>query len=155
MIHYLVVFLISMVPLIELRGAIPYGFGFGLDPIFTYALAILGNCLPVPFILFFIKRILSRMQGSRVAFFRKVATFVVEKGQKNFHKVQKYATFGLFAFVAIPLPGTGAWTGALIASLLDMKKRYAFPSIFLGVLTAGIIMALISGGVLAGLEWLL
>lgn len=155
MIHYLVVFVISMVPLIELRGAIPYGLALGLDPFLTYALAIVGNCLPVPFILFFIRKILAWMQASRVAFFRKVATFVVEKGQRGFHKVQKYAVFGLFLFVAIPLPGTGAWTGSLIAALLDMKKRYAFPSVFLGVLCAGILMSLITGGVLAGLDFLL
>ena len=155
MIHYLVVFLISMVPLIELRGAIPYGLAVGLDPFLTYALAIVGNCLPVPFILFFIRKILSWMQASRVRFFNRVTTFVIEKGQRGFRKVQKYAVFGLYLFVAIPLPGTGAWTGALIAALLDMKKRYAFPSIFLGVLTAGVVMSLITGGVLAGLSFLL
>lgn len=153
--HYLVVFVISMVPLIELRGAIPYGLALGLDPFLTYALAIVGNCLPVPFILFFIRKILAWMQASRVSFFRKVATFVVEKGQRGFHKVQKYAVFGLFLFVAVPLPGTGAWTGSLIAALLDMRKRYAFPSVFLGVLCAGILMSLITGGVLAGLDFLL
>lgn len=152
---YLVVFLISMIPLIELRGAIPYGLAIGLEPVLTYALAILGNCLPVPFILFFIKRILAAMQASRIRFFRRVATFVIEKGQRGFRKVQKYAVFGLYLFVAIPLPGTGAWTGALIAALLDMRKRYAFPSIFLGVITAGVVMSLITGGVLAGLQFLL
>lgn len=159
MIHYLIVFLISMVPLIELRVAIPYGLAlaeqFALSPLLIYAVAIVGNCLPVPFILLFIRKILAWMQASRVAFFHKVATFVIEKGHRGFEKVQRYATFGLFVFVAIPLPGTGAWTGALIAALLDMKKRYAFLSIALGVLTAGIIMSLITGGVLAGLSFLL
>ena len=159
MIHYLIVFLISMVPLIELRAAIPYGLAlaeqFALSPLLIYVVAIIGNCLPVPFILFFIRKILAWMQASRVAFFRKVATFVVEKGERGFARVQKYATVGLFLFVAIPLPGTGAWTGSLIAALLDMKKRYAFLSIALGVITAGIIMSLITGGVLAGLDWIL
>ena len=159
MIHYLIVFLISMVPLIELRVAIPYGLAlaeqFALSPLLICAVAIVGNCLPVPFILLFIRKILAWMQASRVAFFHKVATFVIEKGHRGFEKVQRYATFGLFVFVAIPLPGTGAWTGALIAALLDMKKRYAFLSIALGVLTAGIIMSLITGGVLAGLSFLL
>lgn len=159
MIHYLIVFLISMVPLIELRAAIPYGLTlaeqFALSPLLIYVVAIIGNCLPVPFILFFIRKILAWMQASRVAFFRKVATFVVEKGERGFARVQKYATVGLFLFVAIPLPGTGAWTGSLIAALLDMKKRYAFLSIALGVITAGVIMSLITGGVLAGLGWLL
>ena len=155
LIHYIVVFLISMVPLIELRAAIPYGLALGLDPFLTYALAIVGNCLPVPFILLFIRKILAWMQGCSVRFFQRVAGYVIEKGEKNFHKVQKYAVFGLFLFVAIPLPGTGAWTGSLIAALLSMKKRYAFPSIALGVLAAGVIMSLITGGVLAGLSWLL
>ena len=153
--HYLVLFLISMLPLVELRGAIPYGLSLGLEPLSTYLIAILGNCLPVPFILFFIKKILAFMQTSRVAFFRRVSGFVTEKAQKSFHKVQKYAVFGLYLFVAVPLPGTGAWTGALIAALLDMKKSYAFLSIFLGVITAGVLMSLITGGVLAGLDFLL
>ena len=155
MIHYLIVFLVSMVPLIELRGAIPYGLSFGLDPLLTYAIAIVGNCLPVPLILFFVKRVLLFMQGCRVRFFNRVANFVIEKAQKGLRKVQKYAVLGLYLFVAIPLPGTGAWTGALIAAMFDMKKRYAFLSIFLGVLTAGIVMSLIMGGILGGLSFLL
>ena len=159
MIHYLVVFLISMVPLIELRGAIPYGLAlaeqFALSPLLIYAVAIVGNCIPVPFIIFFIRKILSWMQTSRVAFFRRVADFVVRKAERGHGKMQKYASLGLFLFVAIPLPGTGAWTGALIAAMFRMRKRYAFPSIFLGVLTAGVIMSLITGGVLGGLSFLL
>lgn len=155
MVHYLIVFLISMVPLIELRGAIPYGLGFGLAPLPTYALAIVGNCLPVPIILFFVKRVLFWMQGCSVELFRRVADFVIRKAQKNRDRVEKYAALGLFLFVAIPLPGTGAWTGSLVAAMFDMKKRYAFLSIFLGVLTAGIIMSLITGGILAGLDFML
>ena len=152
---YLYTFALSMVPIIELRGAIPLGAALGL-PIYTnYLVSVLGNFLPVPFILLFIRKILAWMQASRVEFFRKVATFVVEKGQRGFARVQKYATVGLFLFVAIPLPGTGAWTGSLIAALLDMKKSRALLSIVLGVLTAGIIMSLITGGVLAGLDWLI
>ena len=150
--HYLITFLISMVPLIELRGAIPYGLALELDPLFTYALAILGNCLPVPFILFFIKRILGWMQASRVRLFNRVATWVIEKGQRGFHKVQRYAVFGLFLFVAIPLPGTGAWTGALAAALLNMRMKYALPSIVAGVAIAGVIMTLASYGVVAAFE---
>ena len=159
MIHYLIVFLISMVPLIELRGAIPYGLAlaeqFALSPLLIYTVSIIGNCLPVPFILLFIRKILAWMQASRVEFFRKTADYVTEKGKKGFARVQKYATVGLFLFVAVPLPGTGAWTGSLIAALLDMKKSRAFLSIALGVLTAGVIMSLITGGILAGLGWLL
>ena len=159
MIHYLIVFLISMVPLIELRGAIPYGLAlagqFGLNPYMIYAIAIIGNCIPVPFILFFIKRILTWMQSCRVGLFNRVSNWVIGKAQKNSVKVQRFAVVGLFLFVAIPLPGTGAWTGSLVAAMLDIKKRYAFPSIFLGVLTAGILMSLITGGILAGLEFML
>ena len=158
-IHYLIVFLISMVPLIELRGAIPYGLAlatqFGLDPVAIYVISIIGNCIPVPFILFFIKRILTWMQRCRIRLFNRVSNWVVNKAQKNSVKVQKYAVLGLFLFVAIPLPGTGAWTGALVAEMFDMKKRYAFPSIFLGVITAGILMSLITGGILAGLGFML
>ena len=145
---YLIVFLISMVPLIELRGAIPYGLAVGLDPFLTYALAIVGNCLPVPFILFFIRKILSWMQASRVRFFNRVATFVIEKGQRGFRKVQKYAVFGLYLFVAIPLPGTGAWTGSLIASLLNIPFKKSFPAVVLGVLVAAVIMSAVSYGLL-------
>ena len=158
MIHYLIVFLISMVPLIEMRLAIPYGLAlaeeFALSPILIYVISIVGNCLPVPFILFFVHKILAWMQTSRVAMFRKIAGFLFEKGHKGLAKVEKYADFGLYLFVAIPLPGTGAWSGALIAALLDMKKRYAFLSIALGVVTAGFIIWLLTHGVLAGLDFL-
>lgn len=159
MIHYLIVFLISMVPLIEMRVAIPYGLAlaeeFALSSILIYVIAIIGNCIPVPFILFFVHKILAWMEKSRVALFRKIASFIIEKGHKGLAKVQKYANLGLYLFVAIPLPGTGAWSGALIAALLDMKKRYAFLSIALGVITAGLIIWLLTHGVLAGLEFFL
>ena len=147
--------ILAMMPVVELRAALPWAIARGLDPWLSYVLCVLFNMVPVPFILLFIRKILAWMQASRVEFFRKVATFVVEKGQRGFARVQKYATVGLFLFVAIPLPGTGAWTGSLIAALLDMKKSRALLSIVLGVLTAGIIMSLITGGVLAGLDWLI
>ena len=156
MIHYLIIFLISMVPLIELRLAIPYGLAlaeqFALSPLLVYVIAIVGNCIPVPFILFFVHKVLVWMQNSRVTLFRKVAGFIFEKGHRGLAKVEKYADLGLYLFVAIPLPGTGAWSGALIAALLDMKKRYAFLSIMLGVITAGLIIFLLTNGVLAGID---
>ena len=159
MIHYLIVFLISMVPLIELRAAIPYGLAlaeqFALSPLLIYIVAIIGNCLPVPFILFFIRKILAWMQTSRVGFFRKVATFVVEKGERGFARVQKYATVGLFLFVAIPLPGTGAWTGSLVASMINMPFKKSMLSVFAGVLAAGIIVSAICYGAIDGLAWLI
>ena len=177
MVHYLIVFLISMVPLIELRAAIPYGLAlaeqFSLSPVMIYAVSIVGNCLPVPFILFFIRAILSYMQRSRFKLFRRVSGWVLRRGERGTKKLTKEGeavpegeaprprrgavalAFALYLFVAIPLPGTGAWSGSLIAALLDMKKCYSIPAVFLGVLSAGVIMSLITGGVLTGLEFLL
>lgn len=133
-----------MVPIIELRGAIPVGIAMGLNPVLTFLLSILGNLLPVPFILLFIRMILDWMKDSR--FFwgipAKVANWLFAKADKHRGAIEKYATFGLFLFVAIPLPGTGAWTGALVAALFGMSFKKAILSITCGVLTAGIIMTL-------------
>ena len=155
LVKYLIVFFVSMVPLIELRGAVPIGTGLGLPWHFTLMVAIIGNCLPIPFILIFVKKVLTWMRGCRIKLFSKVSNFMFEKAEKNRGKIDKYATWGLFLFVAIPLPGTGAWTGALVASLFDMDKKKASLSIFSGVVTAGIIMTLISQGVLGFLSFLL
>ena len=140
--HCLIVFLVSMVPIIELRGAIPYGVGFGLPLWLTYIVAIVGNMLPVPLIYFFARRILEWGQDKPVI--GKFFTFCLEKGKKGGEKLQAKAGRGLFwallLFVGIPLPGTGAWTGSLAAAFLDMRLRKAFPAVLLGVLTAGCIM---------------
>ena len=136
--RYVLVFLVSMVPIIELRGAVPIGIGWGLDPIPTYLVSIVGNILPVPFILLFIRAVLRFMH--RIKKLAPIAEWVERKADKHQEKVTKYATFGLFLFVAIPLPGTGAWTGALIAALINMRFGRAILSISLGVLTAGLIM---------------
>ncbi len=137
---YLILFFVSMVPLIELRGAVPIGTGMGLPWHLTLIVSIIGNCVPIPFILFFVKAILKWMRSCRVELFRKISGWLYNKAEKNRPKIEKYAAWGLFLFVAIPLPGTGAWTGALVASVFDMKKRAACLSIFAGVLTAGFIM---------------
>ncbi|MBE6612415.1 MAG: small multidrug export protein [Ruminococcaceae bacterium] len=129
-----------MVPLIELRGAVPIGTGMGLPWHWTLSISIIGNCIPIPFILLFVKAILKWMRGCSIAIFKKVSTWLYEKAEKNRPKIEKYAAWGLFVFVAIPLPGTGAWTGALVASVFDMKKLPASISIFGGVVTAGLIM---------------
>ena len=150
--NYLWVFFISMVPIIELRGAIPVGATLGLPWVSNLILCIVGNMLPVPFILLFIRHILSWMKKTRL---HRIAEWVEEKGKKNFGKVMKYASVGLFLFVAIPLPGTGAWTGALVASMLDMRMKYALPSIFLGVVCAGVIMSLASYGFVSFLGFLM
>ena len=155
LVKYLIVFLVSMVPLIELRGAVPIGTGMGLPWHFTLIIAIVGNCIPIPIILFFVKKVLTWMRGCKVKLFSKVSNFMFEKAGKNRGKIDKYASWGLFLFVAIPIPGTGAWTGALVASLFDMDKKKASLSIFGGVITAGFIMTLISQGVLGFLSFLL
>lgn len=134
------VFLISMVPLIELRGAVPVGIGLGLDWQTTLIVAIIGNCLPIPIILLFVKAVLKWMRGCKIKLFSKISNGMFDKAEKNRSKIEKYAAWGLFLFVAIPLPGTGAWTGALVASIFDMNKWKAMLSIFAGVITAGFIM---------------
>lgn len=129
-----------MVPLIELRGAVPVGEMIGLPAHWTLIVAIIGNCVPIPFILLFVKAVLTWMRGCKIGIFNKVSNWLYKKADKNRPKIEKYATWGLFLFVAIPLPGTGAWTGALVASLFDMNKTKASISIFGGVVGAGLIM---------------
>lgn len=151
--NHLWVFFISMLPIIELRGGIPTGALLGLPLWSNYLVSIIGNFLPVPFILLFIRKILAWMKTTkRLA---KIALWLEEKAQKKSDQVMRYASLGLFLFVAIPLPGTGAWTGALIASLLDMRMKYALPAIFLGVLAAGAIMSLASYGIVGIFEFFL
>ncbi len=144
--NYVIVFLISMIPLIELRGAIPISQGYGLDFYISYAVCVLGNMLPVPFIYLFARRILEWGKDKR--FIGKFFTFCLEKGQNGGEKLQKTAGKGLFLalllFVGIPLPGTGAWTGTLAASLLNMKFKDTVISVMLGVILAGIIMMSLS-----------
>lgn len=153
LLRHLYVFALSMVPVIELRGAIPLGAALGL-PIYTnYLVSVVGNFLPVPFILLFIRHVLGWMKTTK--HFSKIALWLEEKAEKHSDKVLRYATFGLFLFVAIPLPGTGAWTGALVAALLRMPMKYAIPSILLGVMAAGVIMALASYGVVGMFQFFL
>lgn len=149
----LYVFLCSMVPILELRGAIPLGVGLDLPFYINYVICVIGNMIPVPFILLFIRNILHWMQ--KIPKLNKIAAWIENKAEKNKAKVLRYATFGLYVFVALPLPGTGAWTGALVAAMLDMRMKKALPAIFLGVMTAGVIMSLASYGVLGFLEFLL
>lgn len=139
-IKYLIVFFVSFVPLIELRGAVPIGTGLGLPWHTTLIVSIIGNCIPIPFILMFVKAILKWMRGCKIRLFNRISNWLHEKAEKNRVKIDKYAAWGLFIFVAIPLPGTGAWTGALVASLFDMPKGKAMLSIFAGVVSAGLIM---------------
>ena len=147
------VFFISMVPLIELRGAVPIGlssvFGEALPILPLYILCILGNMLPVPVIFFFARKVL--IWGADKKVIGKFFTFCLEKGEKGGKKLQEKAGRGLywalFLFVGIPLPGTGAWTGTLAASFLDMDFKKSIIAIIAGVILAGIIMGLASAGV--------
>lgn len=140
--------LVSMVPIIELRGGVPFGTALGLAPGQALFAAIIGNMLPIPFIIVYIRRIFYRMRRKSARLNR-----LVDKLEKKAHlkgqKVTKYKYIGLWLFVAIPLPGTGAWTGALAAAFLDMPLRKALPSIFLGVITAGLIMTFATGVVVS------
>jgi uncharacterized membrane protein len=150
---YLIVFLVSMVPLIELRGAIPYAVGFNLPLIPSYIVAIIGNMLPVPFIFLFARRIL--VWGSDKKYIGKFFTWCLKKGDNGGKKLESAAGKGLycalFLFVGIPLPGTGAWTGTLAASLLDMDFKKSVLSIMGGVILAGLIMGIISLGLFKGI----
>ena len=150
--NYLWVFFLSMVPVLELRAAIPVGATLGLEWVANYLICVIGNMIPVPFILLFIRHVLEWMK--KVPHLNKIAIWVENKAQKNTPKVQKYASLGLLIFVALPLPGPGAWTGALVAAMLDMRMKYAIPSIFCGVLIAGLIMSLASYGLVSFLTFL-
>jgi len=151
--NILYVFLCSMVPIIELRGAIPMGAALDVPFYINYVISVVGNMIPVPFILLFIRHILHWMKN--VPKLDKIAIWIENKAEKNKAKVLKYATFGLYVFVALPLPGTGAWTGALVAAMLDMRMKKAIPAILLGVMTAGVIMTLASYGAIGFLKFLL
>ena len=137
-----------MVPVIELRGAIPIAAAQGVNPWIAMVISICGNMVPVPFIILFIRRIFKWMRGKSERLNRLV-TRMEDKANRKKGKVQQYEKLGLFLFVAIPAPGTGAWTGALIAAMLDMSLRSALPSIFGGVCTAGLIITLLCVGVIA------
>lgn len=151
--NYAYVFLISMVPIIELRGAIPVGIGLGIEPWLCCVIAFFGNLLPVPFILLFIRKLLEWMKKTKKL--SKIALWIEAKAKKNSVKVLKFSALGLFLFVAIPLPGTGAWTGALVAAFLDMRMKYSIPSIAAGLVVASLIIVLISTGVFSALNFLL
>lgn len=145
---YLIVFGMSMVPVIELRGAVPYGVAAGLSLLPVLLTAILGNMVPVPFILLFIRKILDWMKP-REGFFKRIAEKLEARALSKSDVLEKYAAFGLFVLVAIPLPGTGAWTGALVAAVFRLKWKHAIPAIFAGVIAAGLIMSIVSYGVKA------
>ena len=143
---YLWVFFVSMVPLVELRGSIIISQGLQLPVLSSYIVAIIGNMLPVPVIYLFARKVL--VWGADKPVIRKFFSWCLEKGEKGGKKLQEKAGRGLFIalllFVGIPLPGTGAWTGTLAASILDMDFKSTIIAVMLGVLLAGIIMMVLS-----------
>ena len=153
--HYLISFLISMVPLIELRGALPYALANGVPTLPAYIICLVGNMLPVPVIFFFARKVLE--WGADKKFIGPFFTWCLEKGHKGGRKLQEKAgTRGLFIalllFVGIPLPGTGAWMGTLAASILDMDFKSSVTAVLLGVLLAAVIMGVGSLIVINGVQ---
>ena len=179
---YLFVFLLSMIPVLELRFSIPFAAANGLSFGWTYAIAVIGNVLPVPLILLFIPALFAFMRRHHILV--GVVDWLERKARKGAKKIEKrsgnaeetapetetevesaeapaegstavgtLAFLGLYLFVAIPLPGTGAWTGSLAAALFGMKRRRAFFAVLLGVLTAGVIMTLASYGIVSAFRF--
>ncbi len=146
------IFVISMLPIVELRGAIPVGAAMGMGIVETFLISVIGNLLPVPFIILLARPLFTLLKKTRLLspLVDKIETRTMAKADK----VMKNAALGLFLFVAIPLPGTGAWTGALLAALLNMRFKYALPSIVCGVIVAGIIVTLVSFGFASFLNFL-
>ena len=142
---YFVTLIVSMIPVIELRGVIPLGVGLGLSHFDAMWVIMLGNMLPVPFIILFIRPIFKWMTRKSEKLGRVVEKLEA-RAEGKWDKVHKYQFFGLAIFVGIPLPGTGAWTGALIAAVMDMRMRSALPSIALGVVMAGLLVTGITYG---------
>lgn len=141
------VLICSMLPIIELRGGIPMAYAFGLEWWKAFILCVVGNMLPVPIILLFIKKFLTWAEASKIKFLNKLASWLNRKVEKKRGKIEKYAFWGLTVFIGIPLPVTGAWTGSLIAAMIDMKFWKAMLTAFVGVLiAAGIVTAIAYGG---------
>ena len=145
----LIIFIVSMLPILELRGGILAAGMLNVDMLRAFFICLVGTLLPIPFILLFIRQILEWMRNTR---FVKLVRRIEAKAEEKSKSVEKYKTFGLYVFVAVPLPGTGAWTGALIAALLGMRFKHAMTSIVAGTLTADVIMCIISYGIL-GKVW--
>lgn len=140
-------FFISMVPVIELRGGLPYGITLGLDYPLALTAAVIGNMMPVPFIIVYIRHIFTWLR-KRSKWWDEKITRLEKKAHLKGRVVRKYSTIGLCILVAIPLPGTGAWTGALVAAVLDMRLKKAIPAIFLGVCIAAAIMTMVTFGLI-------
>lgn len=137
----------AMVPVSEIRGAIPVGIANGVDPWLAYIIGVIGNMLPIPILILFTRKVLLWMNRHNIL--TGLSNWLQRKGEEKGKVVQTYAFWGLMILVAIPLPGTGAWTGALVASLLNMRLKSALPSIGLGVMIAGLIVIAVTMGVIS------
>ena len=137
----------AMLPVLEIRGAIPVGVAAGLDPWLAFAVGVVGNMLPIPILILITRRVINWLKKHGVLV--RFTGWLERKGAEKARTVQQYSFWGLFILVAIPLPGTGAWTGALVASLLDMRLKRALPAITMGVIAAGIIVLLLTYGVIS------
>ena len=142
----LYIFGISMVPVIELRGAIPVGLSMGLPFYAVFLMALLGNLAPVPFLILFTRRVFEWLR-KKSAFLERMVSKMERKAESKEELLKKYELLGLCILVAIPLPGTGAWTGSLVAAVFNIRLRHAFPAIALGMLIAGIIVSIVRYGV--------
>ena len=147
----IIVFFISVLPILELRGGLLAASLLGVKPLTAYIVSIIGNILPVPFILLFITKILEWMSNSKVKWMNKLAKWLHKKADKNKDKIEKYGYLGLLLFVGIPLPGTGAWTGCLVASVLNLDRKKAFYATLCGIIMASIIMMIISYGIIGNI----
>lgn len=137
----------ALLPVLEVRGAIPVGIANGLDAWTAYILGVIGNMLPIPFLILLTREIIEWLKKHNILV--KFTAWLEHKGEEKGETVKKYSFWGLLILVAIPLPGTGAWTGALVASLLEMRLKDALPAIFLGVLIAGGIVLSVTFGVIS------
>lgn len=146
--EFIYTMLLAMVPVMELRGAIPIGVAMGLPPLVAFVAAVIGNMIPVPFILIFIRRVFKWMRV-RIPPLGGMVDKLEAKAHVKGRKVTRFKYLGLFIFVAIPLPGTGAWTGALAAAFLDMRLKSALPAIFAGVVVAGVLITGLTYGFLS------
>lgn len=147
----LAVFVISLMPILELRGGLIAAALLNLPPLESYAIAIVANLIPIPFIIYLIETVIYKMQDSKVKIFQSFAVWIYKKVDKNKSSIEKYGFWGLVIFVGIPLPGTGAWTGALVAAMLNMDRKKALAAITLGVFMASMIMMFLSFGILGSL----
>ena len=138
----LIIFIISLLPVLELRGGMIAASLLGVPWARAFIICLIGNMLPIPFILLFIKQIFKLLK--KIRGLNKIIIKLEQKADEKGSKINKGRNIGLFTFVAIPLPGTGAWTGALVATMLDIRIKKSFPIIFIGVLTAGIIMSILT-----------